>query len=509
MEPSTKLHCAKLLRALALCVGFALTAGDLRGQPNDHSLQQAMLPVGMSTPPATKFQVQFSPAARWMAPLRWKYNHANAPPELAGAKVAIIAQLQASFDKWTSQCAVMYQYDGETTTPPNNLVPDAANGDQPDRFSVVGWASLEPGFGAWTYVWYAMAGTQRVLVDADVELNLAYVHTLGELDRLMSHEWGHALGLTHSNLQTALMAGPPMTSYSPLVTPQSDDLRGCRCLYGLPPGMQASYVCSLPPSVEFGNATIGMTSAPRNVTFTNSGNAPLSIQTAEVVDQAQFQRVHGCDAGSVVGPGASCTVALTSSPASAGTTKSQLVLFTSEGYYELPLVANGVDLGPVAAGPPTVDMIEYFNETLDHYFITWTADEIASLDARTTSPPWTRTGKSFKAFATAQTGTSPVCRFYIPPALGNSHFFGRGDAECNATRAAHPDFVLEDPSYTQLFVPDGGSCPTDSKPIYRVFNNLPDTNHRYTTDRYVRDAMVARGWLPEGDGADMVVMCGP
>jgi hypothetical protein len=28
------------------------------------------------------------------------------------------------------------------------------------------------------------------------------------------------------------------------------------------------------------------------------------------------------------------------------------------------------------------------------------------------------------------------------------------------------------------------------------------------TDRAVRDQMVARGWLAEGDGPDLVVMCG-
>ena len=34
-----------------------------------------------------------------------------------------------------------------------------------------------------------------------------------------------------------------------------------------------------------------------------------------------------------------------------------------------------------------------------------------------------------------------------------------------------------------------------------------DTNHRYTTDRAVRARMVAKGWVAEGDGADLVVMC--
>ena len=34
---------------------------------------------------------------------------------------------------------------------------------------------------------------------------------------------------------------------------------------------------------------------------------------------------------------------------------------------------------------------------------------------------------------------SPICRYYIPPALGNSHFFGRGTAECNATGDQQPE----------------------------------------------------------------------
>ena len=36
-----------------------------------------------------------------------------------------------------------------------------------------------------------------------------------------------------------------------------------------------------------------------------------------------------------------------------------------------------------------------------------------------------------------------------------------------------------------------------------------DANHRYMTDRTVRDQMVAKGWLAEGDGPDLVVMCAP
>src|SRR5207248_532320 len=113
--------------------------------------------------------------------------------------------------------------------------------------------------------------------------------------------------------------------------------------------------------------------------------------------------------------------------------------------------------------------------------ITWTAAEIANLDAGNTPTKWTRTGQSFKAYPTPLPGTSQVCRFYIPPSDGNSHFFGRSAPECAASQQAHPDFVLEDPNYMQMFTPSAGVCPMNTTPIYRVFDNRIDANHRYMT----------------------------
>ena len=162
---------------------------------------------------------------------------------------------------------------------------------------------------------------------------------------------------------------------------------------------------------------------------------------------------------------------------------------------------------PGATVPATV--VEFYNTSLDHYFITWVADEIAKLDAGIELKGWSRTGKTFKTYTTVQTGTSPVCRFYIPPALGDSHFFGRGTVECTATAQKNPTFVLEDQAFMQMFLPTAGVCPPNATEVYRVFDNRPDANHRYMTDKAVRDQMVAKGWLAEGDGPNMVVMCAP
>jgi len=163
------------------------------------------------------------------------------------------------------------------------------------------------------------------------------------------------------------------------------------------------------------------------------------------------------------------------------------------------------DVAP--AGTATV--VEYYNASLDHYFITWIAEEIAKLDGGVAIVGWVRTGNTFNTYPAAQATTSPICRYYIPPALGNSHFFGRGSAECNATGAANPTFVLEDASFMHMTLPVAGACPAGATPVYRVFSNRKDANHRYTTQRGVRDAMVAKGWLAEGDGPELVVMCAP
>ena len=157
----------------------------------------------------------------------------------------------------------------------------------------------------------------------------------------------------------------------------------------------------------------------------------------------------------------------------------------------------------------TVDVVEYYNAALDHYFITWVAAEVAALDAGTQIRGWTRTGAQFKAHATAQPGTSPICRFYIPPALGDSHFFGRGTVECESTGRSNPSFVLESSDFMRFALPESGACAAGLVPVYRVFSNRPDANHRYMTDRALRDQMVARNWLAEGDGPDLVVMCAP
>jgi hypothetical protein len=176
--------------------------------------------------------------------------------------------------------------------------------------------------------------------------------------------------------------------------------------------------------------------------------------------------------------------------------------------YSVTIIDPDAAPPPPPPAPTTALAIEYYNASLDHYFITYVAAEIANLDSGRTVG-WTRTGESFRVYTSAGAGTSPVCRFYIPPGKGDSHFYGRGTTECTNTGDANPDFFNEDPQFFHVVLPVAGVCPAGTTAVYRVFSNRADANHRYMVLRSLRDFMATRGWTIEGDGVDFVVMCVP
>src|ERR1022692_1117583 len=162
------------------------------------------------------------------------------------------------------------------------------------------------------------------------------------------------------------------------------------------------------------------------------------------------------------------------------------------------------------AGAQSVDVIEYCNASQDHYFITSLPVEINALDAGQYLG-WTRTGLVFGAFPQPFGAASPVCRFYIPPGYGDSHFYSASASECAIAQARYPFFVDESPNVMYIDLPDAttGACPSGDIPVYRMWDARVDTNHRYTTDPAVRAQMVAKGWVAEGYGPDQVIMCAP
>jgi hypothetical protein len=175
-------------------------------------------------------------------------------------------------------------------------------------------------------------------------------------------------------------------------------------------------------------------------------------------------------------------------------------------------VANGGGGAPppAPAPPNTTYAIEYYHAALDHYFITMLPSEIAALDGGR-FVGWARTGQAIKVHAEPNSSSSPVCRIYLPPLYGDSHFFSASPAECSEVVDRFPYFMYESGNVFYIDLPDTltGACPGGTIPVYRVWNNRIDTNHRYTTSRAVRDHMVLSGHVAEGCGPDAVIMCAP
>ena len=166
----------------------------------------------------------------------------------------------------------------------------------------------------------------------------------------------------------------------------------------------------------------------------------------------------------------------------------------------------------VPPGNPSV-VVEYFHETFRHYFNTVLQAEIDGLD-RGVFPGWTRSVGGFIAWATAAdapSGAVPVCRFFS--SKFTSHFYTADAIECDEVVERFGDeWQLETREAYYIYRPDKstGACIEGTMPVYRVYAGATRTpNHRYVTDRGLRDTMVSQGWIAEGYGPDAVIMCTP
>jgi uncharacterized protein (DUF1800 family) len=155
---------------------------------------------------------------------------------------------------------------------------------------------------------------------------------------------------------------------------------------------------------------------------------------------------------------------------------------------------------------PTATVIEFYNASLNHYFITAFPEEAAMLDQGIIVPGWTRTGVSWQAWASASdnSGAVPVCRFYGSPIGPNSHFYTADASECAVVKQ-DAAWRFEAIAF-YIDVPQNSVCGADTTPVYRSFapgTGLSDMNHRYLVDLTMHEHMAPSSIL-EG-----VVMCSP
>ena len=155
-----------------------------------------------------------------------------------------------------------------------------------------------------------------------------------------------------------------------------------------------------------------------------------------------------------------------------------------------------------------VNRVDFSNQPSGQYFYAVRSEDKTLLDS---IPAWQRSGKSFKSG-----GYVSACRFYGGKNGGpNTHFYSADDKECAALKAI-PQLSYEGQTFAVNMPLPGAAvngvkpCPIDSKPLFRVYNNASASNgrfvsnHRYLTEKADVAAVVAQGWVDEGQ-----VMCVP
>ena len=177
------------------------------------------------------------------------------------------------------------------------------------------------------------------------------------------------------------------------------------------------------------------------------------------------------------------------------------------------LAALAVPAAQAASTAPNATAVEYFHASLRHYFISASADEIASIDAGGAGGGWERTGRRFAVWTADAAAAAPataldVFRFYSY--ASNSHFYSADPGEVaylrslNPTNADRRHWILEGKAF-KVEMPAAGACTPGLKPVYRSYNDRSaagDSNHRIIGGPEVFSAMEDRGWVAEG-----VAMC--
>jgi len=156
----------------------------------------------------------------------------------------------------------------------------------------------------------------------------------------------------------------------------------------------------------------------------------------------------------------------------------------------------------------TTSVVEYYNYALGRFL--WTADprEIAALELGV-FPGWKQSGGYLMGYITPRDGyTTPVCRFYAPPALGNSHIMTAFADECAALAQPGSGFVLESPAAFYVALPDPvtGAC-AKGAPVYRYWNRAGGADHRYIPFKLDLRLSFFSALLSEGYGPDGVAFC--
>jgi hypothetical protein len=166
--------------------------------------------------------------------VNWYYNSENQPASFNTNDM--VSKITAAADAWASVSGLRFQYQGVTTTSPFTLN---------DNIIVIAWGnSKTPGWDfsdsqVGAYVTYSCNGGNNK--DAYMMLNTDRVaggQPIQSWQGLITHEFGHIVGLDHSSTCESVMAGNAHgCSYQSTVyqeTLRPDDIAGIQSLYPKP-----------------------------------------------------------------------------------------------------------------------------------------------------------------------------------------------------------------------------------------------------------------------------------
>src|SRR5437764_249927 len=124
----------------------------------------------------------------------------------------------------------------------------------------------------------------------------------------------------------------------------------------------APAVTFTPTSLTFGAQAIGTTSAPQSITVTNTGDAPLFINSAATrgADPLDFTEVNDGCSGLTLAPGTSCSVSITFSPTASGTRSGSLIVTDNAVNSPQTAALTGTGTG---TNPPLAIDDEFFSCT--------------------------------------------------------------------------------------------------------------------------------------------------
>ena len=154
-------------------------------------------------------------------------------------------------------------------------------------------------------------------------------------------------------------------------------------------GNPAAHPDFTPDWFDFAPQALGTPSTPiASRSSTSAGFRCTFARCISRADSGDFSLTTDC-VGRTLGFNETCTGSIAFAPTAAGPRSAEIAvnIYTSAHTHR-----SVTGIGGSAGTPTTVDVVEYYNAVLDHYFVTWIAAEHAHLDAGKTPTRWTRTG---------------------------------------------------------------------------------------------------------------------